>query len=115
MIEETIALTKREVKKWVKNPFLLFMMLLQPIIWLGLFGKALNLTGLISVSPELINQLPPEVQDQIGVFLNQMISETFGGTTDYLRTWLPEYCRLLCCSRLCSAACRWCGIEDSGS
>jgi len=78
MIEETIALTKREVKKWVKNPFLLFMMLVQPIIWLGLFGKALNLTGLISVPPELLNQFP-----EMQTVLNQMISETFGGTTDY--------------------------------
>ena len=83
MIGETIALTKREVRKWMKNPFLLFMMFVQPVIWLGLFGKALNLTGLISVPPDLMNQLPPQVQDQIGVFLNQMISETFGGTTDY--------------------------------
>ena len=83
MIEETIALTKREVKKWMKNPFLLFMMLVQPIIWLGLFGKALNLSGLISVPPELLSQLEPQFQEQISVFLDQMISETFGGTTDY--------------------------------
>jgi len=83
VIEETIALTRREVKKWMKNPFLLFMMFIQPVIWLGLFGKALNLTGLISVPPELLNQLPEQVKNQIPVLLNQMISETFGGTTDY--------------------------------
>lgn len=83
MIEETIALTRREVKKWIKNPFLLFMMFVQPVIWLGLFGKALNLTGLIAVPPELLNQLPEQVQAQIPALLNQMISETFGGTTDY--------------------------------
>jgi len=78
MIGETIALTKREVRKWMKNPFLLFMMFVQPVIWLGLFGKALNLTGLISVPPELAYKYP-----ELGVALNQMISETFGGTTDY--------------------------------
>lgn len=71
MIEETIALTKREVKKWMKNPFLLFMMFIHPIVWLGLFGKALNLTGFVSV--------PPEFQDQFDI----MIRETFSGTTDY--------------------------------
>jgi len=71
MIEETIALTKREVKKWIKNPFLLFMMLIQPVIWLGLFGKAFNLTGFISV--------PPEFQGQF----DKMIRDTFSGTTDY--------------------------------
>ena len=83
MIEETIALTRREIKKWMKNPFLLFMMFIQPVIWLGLFGKALNLTGLISVPPELLNQLPPQVQDQVPILLDQMMSQTFGGTTDY--------------------------------
>jgi len=83
MIEETIALTKREVKKWMKNPFLLFMMFVQPVIWLGLFGKALNLTGLISIPPDLLNQLPPQFQDQVPALLNRMMRETFGGTTDY--------------------------------
>ena len=78
MIKETIALTKREVKKWVKNPFLLFMMLIQPVIWLGLFGKAFNLSGLVSVPPEVLQQYPG-----LDVALNQMISNTFGGTTDY--------------------------------
>lgn len=70
MIGETIALTKREVKKWIKNPFLLFMMFIHPIVWLGLFGKALNLTGFISV--------PPDFQGQF----DEMIIKTFG-TTDY--------------------------------
>lgn len=83
MISETVALTKREVKKWLKNPFLLFMMFVQPVIWLGLFGKAFNLSGLISVPSDLLSQLPPQLQEQVPILLNQMISETFGGTTDY--------------------------------
>lgn len=83
MIEETIALTRREVKKWLKNPFLLFMMIIQPIVWMGLFGKALNLTGLVSLPPDLVSQFPQQVQDQIAALLNQMMYETFGGTTDY--------------------------------
>jgi len=36
------ALTNRELKKWYKAPFQVLMTLIQPIIWLGLFGKALN-------------------------------------------------------------------------
>ncbi len=83
MISETIALTRREIKKWIKNPFLLFMMFIQPVIWLGLFGKAFNLSSLISVPPDLLNQLPPQFREQVPVLLNQMMSETFGGTTDY--------------------------------
>lgn len=42
------ALTLRELKKWVKEPIILFMAILQPIIWMGLFGKAMNLTAMFS-------------------------------------------------------------------
>jgi ABC-2 type transport system permease protein len=37
------ALTKRELKKWLKEPIILLMAILQPVIWMGLFGKAMNL------------------------------------------------------------------------
>ncbi|MGI0091853.1 MAG: ABC transporter permease [Nitrososphaerales archaeon] len=42
------ALTNRDLRKWYKNPVLLMMSLIQPIIWLGLFGKALNFGAFIS-------------------------------------------------------------------
>ncbi len=41
------ALTGREIKKWLKNPTVLFISLVQPIIWMGLFGKAFNLGAMI--------------------------------------------------------------------
>ena len=34
------ALTNRDLRKWYTNPIQLFISLIQPIIWLGLFGKA---------------------------------------------------------------------------
>lgn len=79
MIDEVLALTTREVKKWVKNPFLLFMMTVQPIIWLGLFGKAFNLTGLVKIDT---SSMPPEVTQQIGPLINSTLNSLFG-TTDY--------------------------------
>src|SRR4029077_5165584 len=36
------ALTKRDLKKWFTNPYQLLITLIQPAVWLGLFGKALN-------------------------------------------------------------------------
>lgn len=42
------ALTNRDLKKWYKSPIQLFMTLIQPIIWLGLFGKALNFGSMFS-------------------------------------------------------------------
>jgi ABC-2 type transport system permease protein len=38
-----MALTGRELKKWYKQPFVLIISLIQPIIWMALFGKAFNL------------------------------------------------------------------------
>jgi len=46
-----IALTGRELKKWYKQPFVLFISLVQPIIWMGLFGKAFNLSALAGDNP----------------------------------------------------------------
>jgi len=79
MIDEVLALATREIKKWFKNPFLLFMMIIQPIIWLGLFGKALNLTGLVNVDT---SELPPDVTRQFSQLINGALNSLFG-TEDY--------------------------------
>jgi ABC-2 type transport system permease protein len=44
------ALTNRDLVKWYKNPIQLIISLIQPIVWLGLFGKALNFGSFISAS-----------------------------------------------------------------
>jgi ABC-2 type transport system permease protein len=44
------ALTNRDLVKWYKNPIQLIISLVQPIVWLGLFGKALNFGSFISSS-----------------------------------------------------------------
>ena len=47
------ALTNRDLKKWYKNPIQLIISLVQPIVWLGLFGKALNFGSFISSAPNV--------------------------------------------------------------
>jgi ABC-2 type transport system permease protein len=42
------ALTKRDLRKWYKNPYQLIISLVQPVIWMGLFGKALNFSSFIT-------------------------------------------------------------------
>lgn len=64
------ALTNRDLKKWYKNPIQLFISLIQPIVWLGLFGKALNFSSFVSQSGA-----PQSIQ-------NQIMLNTFG-TTSY--------------------------------
>ncbi len=46
------ALVGRELKKWYKQPVVLFVSMIQPIIWMGLFGKAFNLSQLAGTSPQ---------------------------------------------------------------
>jgi ABC-2 type transport system permease protein len=64
------ALTNRDLRKWYTNPIQLFVSLIQPIVWLGLFGKALNFGSFIAGSGTSIAQ-----QDAI--------LKSFFGTTSY--------------------------------
>jgi len=44
------ALTNRDLRKWYTSPPQLLISLITPIVWLGLFGKALNFASFISSS-----------------------------------------------------------------
>jgi ABC-2 type transport system permease protein len=63
------ALTNRELKKWYQQPFVFAMGIIQPILWLALLGKAMNLSAMIP------SNIP-------GVSQSAIMMQTFG-TTDY--------------------------------
>ncbi len=63
------ALTNRELKKWYQQPFILIMGIIQPILWLGLLGKAMNLGTMIPTGIPGLNK-------------DAIMLQTFG-TTDY--------------------------------
>jgi ABC-2 type transport system permease protein len=75
------AMTNRELKKWYKAPFVLAMSLVQPFIWMGLFGKAMNIgaifTGTSFNIPGL--NIPQQVLDTLA---KTMMQSTFC-TSDY--------------------------------
>lgn len=75
------SLTNRDLKKWYKAPFILAISLIQPIVWLALFGKAMNFGALFSGSSFNIPGLnvPREVLNSI----SQQIMESTFGTRDY--------------------------------
>jgi len=75
------ALTWREIRKAYQTPILVFMTLIQPVIWLGLFGKAFNLGSVFTGGSFNIPGLniPKSVLDQLSV---TMMQSTFG-TSDY--------------------------------
>jgi ABC-2 type transport system permease protein len=75
------ALTNRELKKWYKAPFIMAMSLIQPIVWLALFGKTMNFGALFNANSFNIPGLniPKEVLNGIG----QQVMESTFGTHDY--------------------------------
>jgi ABC-2 type transport system permease protein len=75
------ALTNRELKKWYKAPIILLLSLIQPVIWLGLFGKAMNFGAIFTGSSFNIPGLniPKTVLDSLSA---QIMQQTFG-TSDY--------------------------------
>ena len=86
------ALTNRELKKWYKAPTVFILTLIQPVIWLGLLGNALNFGSLVgsssfTIPANVASQFTPQ---QLGVlstyFSNigdQILQSTFG-TTSYI-------------------------------
>ena len=48
MLRQTMALTKRELKHWYRVKIQVFMTIIQPVVWLGLFGQAFNIGRLFS-------------------------------------------------------------------
>ncbi|MEM3693795.1 MAG: ABC transporter permease [Candidatus Bathyarchaeia archaeon] len=48
MLRGLWALTVRELKKWLKDPVMVLMLVLQPLIWMGLLGKSMNINAMFS-------------------------------------------------------------------
>ena len=85
------ALTNRELKKWYQQPFVFAMGIIQPILWLALLGKAMNIGNLLSASslppmPQLTPALTPSQLQGLGAyfasFQGTVMQSTFG-TADY--------------------------------
>jgi ABC-2 type transport system permease protein len=85
------ALTNRELKKWYKAPVVFALTLLQPIIWLGLLGNALNFSSLVSASSFTVPSITPPLSSaqlaQLGAYFSDIgstiLQGTFG-TTSYI-------------------------------
>ena len=85
------ALTNRELKKWYKAPAVFVLTLIQPVIWLGLLGNALNLGSLVSPDSFTPPIITPPLNDfqmaQLGAYFqslgNSILGNTFG-TTSYI-------------------------------
>lgn len=97
MWAETLALTVRELKKWLRTPASVFIALFQPLVWLALFGSAFNPTSLIPTSLGPIN-LTPDMLNQIR---QSILKDTFGNVPNYI-TYLTA--GILCLQLLFNSA-----------
>jgi ABC-2 type transport system permease protein len=85
------ALTNRELKKWYKAPTVFILTLIQPVIWLGLLGNALNFGSLVSPDSFTLPVITPPLSStqlaQLGTYFsnigNTILQGTFG-TTSYI-------------------------------
>jgi ABC-2 type transport system permease protein len=87
LITETWLLLVRDLKKWVRSPAWLIASLVQPILWLALFGNAFNPAGLIPSFPgsDAVSKL--------------ILQTAFGGA--------PNYITFLTAGMLCFLVVTW--------
>jgi ABC-2 type transport system permease protein len=82
------ALTNRELKKWYQQPFVLAMGILQPILWLALLGKAMNIsnivTGIPGVDPRLVMMHTFGTPDYFSFMSMSMVAFTVVFTTAFV-------------------------------
>lgn len=84
------ALTNRELKKWYKAPVVFLLTIIQPVLWMGLLGKAMNIGGIFTASSIPPFQLNPPLTAgqllQLSKVFNglsaSIMSSTFG-VSDY--------------------------------
>jgi ABC-2 type transport system permease protein len=72
------ALTNRELKKWYKAPVVFILTLIQPVLWLGLLGNALNIGSLFSASSFTPPVLTPPLTATQAMQLGQYFQDVQG-------------------------------------
>jgi ABC-2 type transport system permease protein len=80
MINETIALINRALKKWARNPAAVFPGLFTALFYLLLFGSSFNPMNLIPSG-----QIPPGAVNAV----NGILQQTFGGAATYITYLTP--------------------------
>lgn len=81
------ALTNRELKKWYQQPFVFAMGIIQPILWLALLGKAMNIgnivTGIPGVDPKVVMMHTFGTSDYFSFMAMSMVAFTVVFTTAF--------------------------------
>jgi ABC-2 type transport system permease protein len=82
------ALTNRELKKWYQQPFVFALGIIQPILWLALLGKAMNIgnivTGIPGVDPKVVMMHTFGTADYFSFMSMSMVAFTVVFTTAFV-------------------------------
>jgi ABC-2 type transport system permease protein len=83
------ALTNRDLKKWYQNPIVFIIGIIQPILWLALLGKAMNIgaiipTGIPGLSTAAIMQKTFGTSDYFSFMAMGMVAFTTVFTTAFV-------------------------------
>src|SRR3990172_10799223 len=76
MLQETLALTQREFRRWLRAWYAVIITFVTPLFWLALYGQSFNFANLFSPA-----RLPPQFQAFASSFAevtSQMIRAVFG-------------------------------------
>ncbi|HXW37210.1 MAG TPA: ABC transporter permease [Nitrososphaerales archaeon] len=80
MLDGTVALTARSLKKWVRNPAAVMPGLFTSVFYLALFGSSFNPESLIPSSLNSVG-IPPAALAQIKA---SILAQSFGGAPTYI-------------------------------
>lgn len=80
MLDETLALTNRALKKWIRNPASVLPGLFTAAFYIALFGNSVNPTNLIPSSANGV-AIPAAALQQIK---SAIFGTTFGGAANYI-------------------------------
>ncbi|MCW4009278.1 MAG: ABC transporter permease [Candidatus Bathyarchaeota archaeon] len=78
------ALTHRDLKKWYQNPVVFILGIIQPVLWLALLGKAMNIGAIFSSA-----SMPPMPQQLVATLTaqqQQLLSGWLGGLQSQIMT-----------------------------
>ncbi len=79
MFNDTLALTARSLKKWIRNPAAIMPGVFMAIFWLALFGSSFNPVNLV---PKQVGSTP--LSPALVLQIKGAISSVFGGAANYI-------------------------------
>ncbi len=90
MFSDTLTLTARSLKKWIRNPAAVMPGLFMAIFWLALFGSSFNPVNFVPTQVAGTT-LPPALVDQI----KTAMTSVFGGAANYITFLTPGIIALI--------------------